>query len=451
VDSGFIDLDILLTRIRDHRSKAYFLDAVKAYKAGALRGALTSAWVAVAYDLIAKHRELSGMGDAAATAYIQEWDNATTHNNVPRLLALEASILEDATTNSQVLNHTAKTHLQRLRDDRHLCAHPAFSDAAELFEPTHELVRLHLVSAVNLVLTQEPLQGRQIFDIFDVDVQTPGFPGVHDRILDYVEHRYLARVRPQSLINFGIVLAKSRLKGVPSQWEPVRHKITWSLAAIRDRASHAWPDVAQAIVQQIDTLQPDHRPRAIAFIAEFPNFWPAIQETTRTALQQTIANTSAANLTNFDLVSGLAIPDLRESVLALIPGLSLQQITNAISVYPIAELWPGALLGYRESGSFRGSEANFESLVKPFIGRISPQQFDELLAAISGNSQNWDAGGTDTLLLDMLRGSLPTQYPTVGARNTFCQFLRGRHRFDTYQEVFNLLQVDGWRVPPAEP
>jgi len=53
VDTGFIDLDILLTRIRHPQSKVYFLDAVKAYKAGALRGALTSTWVALAYDLIA--------------------------------------------------------------------------------------------------------------------------------------------------------------------------------------------------------------------------------------------------------------------------------------------------------------------------------------------------------------------------------------------------------------
>jgi len=37
VDAGFIDLDILLTRIRHAQSKVYFLDAVKptAEKAGA--------------------------------------------------------------------------------------------------------------------------------------------------------------------------------------------------------------------------------------------------------------------------------------------------------------------------------------------------------------------------------------------------------------------------------
>jgi hypothetical protein len=32
MDIGFIDLDILLTRIRNPKSKVYFLDAVKAYR-----------------------------------------------------------------------------------------------------------------------------------------------------------------------------------------------------------------------------------------------------------------------------------------------------------------------------------------------------------------------------------------------------------------------------------
>ena len=52
MDTGFVDLDILLTRIRQAQSKVYFLDAVKAYKAGALRASLTAAWVALVSDLL---------------------------------------------------------------------------------------------------------------------------------------------------------------------------------------------------------------------------------------------------------------------------------------------------------------------------------------------------------------------------------------------------------------
>ncbi len=241
MDTGFVDLDILLTRIRQPQSKVYFLDAVKAYKAGALRGALTSAWVALVYDLIAKYREISAMGDAAAAAFPLSWDNATAAGDIAKLLQLEGGILEDATANTQVVNRIARTHLDRLREDRHLCAHPAFSAEADLFEPSPELVRLHLVNAVDLVLSQEPLQGKAFFDLYDVDVQSPGFPTAYARILDYVEQRYLTRVRSQNVRNFGTVLAKSLLKGVPAQWESLHRKIIPSLVAVRERAVSAWP------------------------------------------------------------------------------------------------------------------------------------------------------------------------------------------------------------------
>ena len=361
MDVGFIDLDILLTRIRRTQSKVYFLDAVRAYKAGALRAALTSAWVALVYDLIAKYRELSALGDAGATAFIQGWDAATAANDVRRLLQLEATILDDASNVTQVVNRIAHTHLQRLRDDRHLCAHSAFSAETELFEPSPELVRLHLVNVVDLVLSQEPLQGKAIFDLFDVDVQSAGFPGRHARILDYVEQRYLERVRSQNIRNFGAVLAKSLLKGVPPQWETQGRKIVSSLVAIRERAAPSWPDVAAAIVRHIDTLEPQHRPRAIAFVAAFPDFWPLLQEPTRTALQETVENAEAATLTDYAILAGFTLPQFRARLLEVIGELDGDSLLKALAIEPLADLWPRAVALYQGSGSYRGSEANFRN------------------------------------------------------------------------------------------
>jgi hypothetical protein len=163
----------------------------------------------------------------------------------------------------------ASSQLNRLREDRHLCAHPAYSAEAELFEPSPELVRLHLVNAIDLVLAQGPLQGKAILEQFDLDVQSGGFPNDHAKILDYVKQRYLLRVRPKNVQNFAIVLVKSLLKGIPPQWELQRKRIVSSLGAIRDRAPGSWPDISATIVRLINNLEPGNRSRAIAFIARF--------------------------------------------------------------------------------------------------------------------------------------------------------------------------------------
>lgn len=446
MDSGFVDLDVLLTRIRNPQSKVYFLDAVKAYKAGALRAALSSAWVALVYDLIAKYRELDGLGDAAARAFVQAWDVATQNANIALLLQLEGSIVEDATTNTQIINPISRTQLVRLREDRNYCAHPAFSAEGELFVPSHELVRMHLLNVVDLVLAREPLQGMALFDLFDKDVQSSGFPNAHARILDYVEQRYLARLRGTNVRNFGIVLAKSLLKGVPAQWNGLRDKIVSSLVALRERAPSSWPDVTTAIVGMVDGLAPEHRIRAISFIAEFPAFWELLQEPTRTALQETVDNTAAVNLTDFSILDGLSVAQFRPSLLRLIVGLSDEQLEHAIAATPTPDLWPRAVDRYRRSGSYRASESFFRDLIAPFAGQLNSQQLDQLLDAIADNGQNWDAALTPASVLALLREA-GTVRPSNDARNRLYEEVRRVRRLDRYADVFALFQQDGWVIP----
>jgi hypothetical protein len=450
VDNSFIDLDILLMRIRQPQSKTYFQDSVKAYKAGALRSALSSAWVAVVYDLITKYRELDAMGDGAAAAFIHAWDTATAADDVRKLLELEATLITDATTKTQLLNRIAGTQLERLHEDRHLCAHPAFSAEAELFEPSPELVRLHLVNAIDLVLSQEPLQGKALFEQFDVDVQSTGFPNAHVRILDYVEQRYLARVRPQNVKNFGIVLAKSLLKGVPPQWELHHKKIVSSLVAIRDRAQDSWPDISAAVVRLINNLEPGNRSRSIAFIAAFPDFWGPLEAPTKTALQETVDNADMAEVMDYRVLAGVNLPEFRDSSLDLIEQLSTEQLREAIAMEPLADLWPKAIEEYKDSGGWRHSESNFRDLIAPFSGRLDSQQHDQLLDAVIKNGQNWDAADTPALLFGLLKNSATADYPTQDARNRFYWLLRRMHRTDRYGNVLDLFQADGWVFPAAE-
>lgn len=450
MDSGFVDLDVLLTRIRNPQSKVYFLDAVKAYKAGALRAALSSAWVALVYDLIAKYRELDGLGDAAARTYIQAWDTATQHANITQLLQLEGSIVEDATANTQIINPIARTHLIRLREDRNYCAHPAFSAEGELFMPSHELVRMHLLNVVELVLSREPLQGMALFDLFDTDVQSSGLPTAHARILDYVEQRYLARLRGTNVRNFGTVLAKSLLKAVPAQWNSLSARIVSSLVALRERAPGSWADVTTAIVGVIDGLGPEHRIRAISFIADFPAFWALLQDPTRTALQETVDNTAAANLTDFSILDGLSVPQFRPALLQLIVGLSDEQLEQAIAAAPSSDLWPRAVDRYRRSGSYRASEAFFRDLIAPFSGKLNSQQLDQLCDAVTDNGQNWDAALTPASLLAVLREA-GTVRPSHDARNRLYEELRRTRRLDRFADVLALFQQDGWAAPAAAP
>lgn len=449
MDSNFVDLDILLTRIRDSRSKVYFHEAVKAYKAGALRAALSSAWVAVVYDLIAKFRELSTSGDRAAATFVETWDAATTERNIGKLLEMEANIISYA-TDIQLLDPIAQTHLRRLREDRNLCAHPTFSDEASLFEPSPEMVRAHFFNAINLVLSQTPLQGKAILNQFSADVQSPGFPTDRMTIQEYIENHYLKRARPHMINNFGVVLAKSLLKGVPDEWDNHRGKIVESLMVIRERAPNVWPELVTTILALLNSIEPSNRVRAIAFTTNFPSFWPKLDKLTQTALIETAKNTKAEDL-DYHLLLGIKNPELEQSIMNLIDTLSADQLRNILNMEVFPELWPIALKHYEDSDSFRGSESNYQSLISPFCGFISSEQFDDLLAAIASNSQNWNAADTPQLLSDFLVHTPNENWPTSEGRNRLFHALSQclSHAPNFYAGVFKLLQKDGW-VPPQD-
>jgi hypothetical protein len=424
---------------------------VKAYKIGALRASIASIWVSIVYDLIAKYRELTVSDDPAARTFIDLWDNATAHNDIRKLLELERGIIEDATSKTQIIDPLSKKHLDRIREDRHLCAHPAFSSDAELFEPSPELVRLHLVSAVDLVLSRKPLQGKAIIETYSIDVRSAGFPSDNAKILDYVERRYLERVRAPNIRGFGAVLAKSLLKGVPVEWEHQQNKVISSLVAVRERAVEAWPDVSSAIVRLIDTLEPNHRLRAITFIAAFPDFWPLLQEPTRMALQATVDNADPAALSDFRILKAGTVLDMRHSVVRLIDKLNEKQLAGAISALPLSDLWPRAIKLYRESGSYRGSEANFRNFILPFAGHIKNQWLDQLLDAVIANGQNSDAALTETFLIELLSKTEVDCWPSLDARNRFCLHFRRKHWDAEPNNLLTLLQSDGWVLPPSEP
>ena len=67
-------LEDLLNEVRDRESRRYLEEAVRAYHVGALRAAIVAIWVTVAFDLIAKIRQLAAANDPAANDFTRKLD-----------------------------------------------------------------------------------------------------------------------------------------------------------------------------------------------------------------------------------------------------------------------------------------------------------------------------------------------------------------------------------------
>src|SRR5882672_6150297 len=102
LQTHLVDLDELVQTVRDVNAQEYIAEAIAAYRARAYRSAIMGTWVAVAYDIISKIRELAVQGDQASLVLATRFDNAIalkatdSVNALRRLLEIENDLLNQA-------------------------------------------------------------------------------------------------------------------------------------------------------------------------------------------------------------------------------------------------------------------------------------------------------------------------------------------------------------------
>ena len=148
VGQGITDIDTLALAVRDRESRRLIAEAITAYRGGALRSAIISTWIAVSFDIIAKARELATQGEAAPKAFVEDLDVAIANRDIKKMQAIESDLLNVANDQLQLFAPHEFDALERLQRDRNLCAHPAFIVEDELYQPSLELVRSHIVHAL---------------------------------------------------------------------------------------------------------------------------------------------------------------------------------------------------------------------------------------------------------------------------------------------------------------
>lgn len=209
MSDSLTDIEALTLRCRAERAREYVQEAVLCYKASAYRSAIVNTWIAVVFDLIDKVRDLSLSGDAKALAIYARYEaylaqiEAGNEQGVRGALEFERTILATCRDQLQFFTHQQIRDLERLREDRHQCAHPSFQRAGEPYRPSAEQARLHLRSAVEHVLSQAPVQGRSAIVALQAVVASDYFP--MDRALALTQLRGTALLNASDALLRGFI------------------------------------------------------------------------------------------------------------------------------------------------------------------------------------------------------------------------------------------------------
>lgn len=352
-----IDLEERLTRIHNPDVRPLAQDAYRSYTTGIPRAAIVLTWTAVCADVIAKVQALNDDGEPDARALAEKVEEAQTlagdsdektrRSGVAKMLEVEREILDTA-LKLELIDSSQHVQLDRLREDRHQSAHPSLRPLGELYQPTSEYARAHLVAALDALLIHPPSQGRKVRESFAAAVAAPGFV-LHPA---HLTHTYFDRVRPAArkhVVEFAAKFAVLQLDaadtGLPADQLADRMANCLRCFAERDTAL-----VEQAMAKQMTKLGnavPAVQLAAVGRLGDLPAFWKAVPESLRGLFESQIeqigskGERAAASLSGAEIkVLGLVThPELRQAMTALekaFAGLHYSHRADVISRRPDA-------------------------------------------------------------------------------------------------------------------
>lgn len=381
--SPLADLDELVLKCRDEKALQYIKEAVSCYKSGAFRSAVVSTWIAVTFDLIDKFKELSLLGDKEAEKQVEEIEKARRINDINRFLQLERDIINVARDKLELISHTESIDLERLKEDRNRCAHPSMNLEGDIFNPSAELARLHIHSAVNHLLQYPPSQGKYALDKIILEIESKFFPSSRQDILSAIRSSPLSKPRYSLLRNFIIVLIKNTLKeGYETR---AKTKTYLVLEAIKELHQESYDEIlGKDLSKIISKVSDDDLNCAMTLLMSLDDSWEYLEEFVKVKLNTFV---QALPTKYIDYLEDFI--DYEPVAVAAKESLSRATMTELVSTVPFAmhhQIINRMIEIYGQSSNFESAN-NWVNHVTSYIIDFSKEHVENIIEVTSENEQ----------------------------------------------------------------
>lgn len=410
---GLVDVEALILECRTKRAETYIQEAVNCYKSGAYRSCVVATWVAVTYDLIDKLRDLSLHGNSEAKQEIDKFEDIVASGAVSRSQKFENSLLDKARDKFELLASIEYKDLNRLREDRHRCAHPSVLPGGVIYQPTPEVARSHMRNAVGHLLSREPVQGKEAQERIMRDIRSEYFPSEHNEAIRRLKATPLANAR-ESLVNsvVDLILKEALLDTFLDQHNDQQkiYKRAVVLKALPEVAStHPVENITKEKANKIfHRIEDAEIGRFIFICSKISYLWNSIEKKQQRVidyLNQIRIEPSPQDDTVWlpiqkvhpDLLFALRVDGLRDLALERIQEAGPEALAEAaeklpedVEVSELSNLTDQVVKHYAESDSYYTTR-DWGKLVIRFIDRFSVEDMKRLLASLRSNDQIYGA------------------------------------------------------------
>lgn len=391
------NLDELIQNIRNAHAKNYINESVAAYRAGAYRASLITTWIAVCVDIIEKVRELSLSEDSAAKKY-EERLNRIQPNDPGGMLEFERNILNIACDELQLISTIEKSHLERLKDDRNICAHPTFSDDGSQFTPPAELALSYIVQAANYLLIHPPVKGKVIVQRLYELINESSFPEDEEKAYSLLSsENNLGRVKDSGVRNLAIVILKRVFRDEAGISPELLNRLSASLGAIYRLYPNIYDDVMSTkLAAMLSEANDVKLKRVFPFLRLRTELWSKVETSERVRIEGLINSMGYEEISKFQVIRLAEVNSIiRSYVLAKLDQLENADKVKIISAHPCAFLKDMAISLFSQSLSFDSAEYRGNQLLLPLGAGFNDSDLERTL---NGSLENTGSYGINQIL-----------------------------------------------------
>lgn len=441
------DIERQIEKIPIENSKKQFTAVFQLYAIGNYRACLVMLWSCIVCDLLNKlNSSVVLHEDTIAKSIMEDVDRNRTGDNFR--VDWEIIFVEELKKRTKFFSDIAYKQIREIQQHRHWCAHPTFNDNYDLYEPSKDLCRDHMLLALQNVLLRPSFMTKQLTELvltslsnireYNYDETTVG---------RFLEEKYLKNI-PEDLKNklfrdmWHIVFAteetgEATLNRTLGMWV-IKYLLN------KDRNLLSLLDSENVYYSKI-SYKTDVLETFLSFISFFPTIWTKLTDSCKILLKSEIKKHDVLDFLavcvddnlqkHFERLQTEPFYNNDGSFYAQRRYTGLKQSHIEVMLKITEEdlaarnaLCRFLVMIHTKSISYDIADLTFEQVISPYILKFSKENIEFLLEGINNNSQCRERRESKCALREIQQGCLKNnieieteRYPYISGIAMFAQ------------------------------
>lgn len=388
-------LEELYLSCRDKSSKVHILEAINCYKGGAYRACIVATWIALVYDFIEKLNELALTKDREAIQLQREIENNRISNNIDYFLKFERDLLKRMSEKFELLSPVECKILERLSEDRNLCAHPSMVAENTAFKATAELARYHVINVIEFVLSRPPVQGKAALDSIFEKINSSYFPLNQNEIQTILLEGPLGRAKDSLKRQF---LKKALKEYMSIEIKTLAHHRYLNTLVVFCELNREFviTEIPQCFPATLEANNKETFTKFCEILIAIPDLYQCLNETNRICLIEYILRDAPVYI-----IAGLdKVAELSDTLFKRIKRFENKQLLGFIMDYPLEKPISQNLkysidkliVSFEKARGYREAESCFDDILY-FVSKLEKHDIERIVEAALSNDQISEANG----------------------------------------------------------